>query len=281
MKKNTVIIITVISILLFAGLVYYGLRHSRGVPVPVEKRERPVVEVAFLDKNIDLSKGISLGIWDALPGEEIELMYQVTVLPWGKSLVSPLEVKSFHNRNDIYFYFRWKDDTADYREAENIFTDASAIMLPMDEKVEPSTIMMGFMGKANIWQWKASRDEQFWQNKSGQDRVYVDFLYPFEEQEVLAVSKEKVKSAVSDLNAIRVATITPKDLQNVSGRGFWKDGTWQVVFKRSLKAVDPEIDAEFKYGEKQKLCAFAVWNGSGGDRGGRKSISDWVELRVK
>lgn len=53
-----------------------------------------------------------------------------------------------------------------------------------------------------------------------------------------------------------------------------------MVVKRSLNANDPQSDAVFNTGGK-KLVAFAVWNGAKGDRGSRKSISDWVELEVK
>ena len=116
-------------------------------------------------------------------------------------------------------------------------------------------------------------------NELPKTEAYADYYYPFEEEEIFSVSKDIPKSAVKDLLAIRVGTITPKETQNVSGRGFWKDGVWQVVFKRSLKAVDAEDDADFRPG--RKLCAFAVWNGAKGDRGGRKTISDWAELDVK
>lgn len=280
MKKNTVIIIALISIIAFLGLVYYGLKHSRGIPTAVEKQKRVVLKVPFVNTGIDLSKGISLDKWDSIPSEEIELLYQVMVLPWGKSVMSPIFVKAFHNNKDIYFYIKWNDDTANKSVEMNKFSDACAVMFPMDDKVQPSTLMMGFLGKANIWHWKASRDEEYWSKIQPETGAYVDFYYPFEEKELFEVSKEIPQSAVNDLMAIRVGTITPKELQNVQGRGYWIDGTWYVVIKRSLKSVDPELDAIFNIG-KNRLCAFAVWNGENGDRGGRKSISDWVELEVK
>ena len=79
--------------------------------------------------------------------------------------------------------------------------------------------------------------------------------------------------------SIRVGTVTPKETQNIEGRGFWQEGVWRVVIKRSLNATDTDVDAKFNI--PKRLCAFAVWNGAKGDRGGRKSISDWVELRVQ
>lgn len=279
-KKITVTAISILAALLFAALVYHGLRHSRGVPVPVEKVEKIVLGVPFINVDLALDKGISLNRWDSLSSKDIELMYQVTVLPWGKSLVSPITVKAFHNRKNIYFYISWRDDTENREVERNRFSDACAIMFPMDEKAQPSTLMMGFLGRANIWHWKASRDRTYWLKTEPETEAYADFYYPFEKEELFTVSQEKVESAVNDLMAIRVATITLKERQDVGGRGFWNNGTWQVVFKRSLKAVDPEIDAVFKP-EGKRLCAFAVWNGEQGDRGGRKSISDWVELEIR
>lgn len=283
MKKVTVIVV-LISLAFIAGfgwLVYYAIIHSRGAPVEIEKTERPVIEVPFIDNEIDLNNDIALDIWDTLSGKEISLMYQVMVLPWPKTVVAKVYVKSFHNNKDIYFFISWNDDTEDRIHDRNQFSDACAIMFPLGKETQPSSIMMGFIGKTNIWHWKASRDKEFWQGEHPQTNAYADFHYPFEEEELFVVSKDSPQSAINDLLAIRVGTVTPKENQKaIEGRGFWKDGLWQVVFKRTLKAASLEDDAVFDIGQK-RLCAFAAWNGAKGDRGGRKSISDWVELVIK
>lgn len=296
MKKSTVILISIALVIGFGALVYIGIRHSRGVPVRVEKPKKIILEVQFLDKEIDVSNNTALDIWQVLPKKEIELIRQVTVLPWGKSLVSPIAVSAFRNKKDIYFYISWKDDTQDRDAGINTFSDGCAVMFPMGEDTPASTIMMGFMNKSNIWHWKASRDREYWLNQEEgaganellQAKVYADYHYPFEEKELFTVSKDIPKSAINDLIAIRVGTITPKDIQNVQGRGFWSNGSWQVVFKRPIAINDPEVDANLEpvpptagQAVKNKLCAFSVWNGASGDRGGRKSISDWVELNIR
>ncbi len=283
MKKFTVILISLFLIVGFGILVYIGLKHSRGVPVSIEKpKERVLLTVPFIDKTIDLSKGISPEIWEKLEGKEIELMYQVTVLPWPKSLVPKVKVKAFYNKKEIYFYMSWQDETEDRSFEEGIFSDACAIMFPLEKKVQPQTIMMGFLGKVNIWQWKASQDKEYWVKESQKSETYSDFYYPFEDKEVLFVSKDEIKSAVNDLVALRVGTVTPKEKQIVEGRGIYEKDKkmWQVVFKRKIEVDDKEFSAEFVFGEK-KTIAFAVWDGSKGDRGGRKSISDWVEMEIK
>ena len=103
-KKSIIISICIISAILFCLLVYYGLRYSRGIPVILEKKEKPVLEVTFIDKDIDLTKNIFVGLWNTITPKEIELKYQVMVLPWGKSLMSPITVKAFHSKKYIYFY---------------------------------------------------------------------------------------------------------------------------------------------------------------------------------
>ena len=280
MKKIYIVLISIVLLVFFAGLVYYGLRYSRGVPVLVEEQKREILEVPFINKDINLSRGVAQKIWDNITPKEIKLMYQVTILPWPKGGSIPhVSVKAFHNKKDIYLQLTWRDDTEDRTRRENKFSDACAIMFPLKEEAPPAIIMMGFLGGANVWQWKASQDREYWTRTATERKTYVDFYYPFEDKELFPVSKDIPKSAVNDLAAIRVATITPKEKQNVQGRGIFNKGFWNVVFKRSLKVSDPEIDANFDF--KKQVAAFAVWDGSRGDRGGRKSISDWVELEIK
>ncbi len=140
-KMTVVILISIILVASFMALAYRGFRHSRGVPSIVEEPKKVTLEVPFIDKDIDLSKDISLDVWNSITSKEIELIYQVMVLPWGKSLVSPITVKAFHNKRDIYFYISWKDDTEDGSIGMSKFSDACAIMFPMGDKIQPSTIL--------------------------------------------------------------------------------------------------------------------------------------------
>ncbi len=281
MKKTIIILIIIALISSFGGLVWYGIRHSRGIPVSPEEAKRVTLEAPFIDKGVDLASGISGELWETIAPKEVKLMYQVMVLPWPKVVIPSVTVKAFNNGHEIYFYMSWKDDTEDRVHEINRFSDACAVMFPLGKDVQPSTIMMGFIGRANIWQWKASQDREFYLKEGPVVKAYADFHYPFEEKELFPVSKHEPKSAANDLIAIRVGTVTPKEDQGeVEARGFWQDGYWHVVFKRVFDAEDPEVDAVFERGKK-RLCAFAAWNGSRGDRGGRKSISDWVELEVR
>lgn len=280
MKKSTVVLIAGIAIACFAGLLYYGLRHARGKPVLFILPAPVLLEVPYIDKDVDLGKDLSIKDWSSMTATNLDMIYQVTALPWPGKLTPTVGINAFHNKTNIYFYMHWKDSTEDHSRQPAKFTDACAIMFPLDKKAEPSTLMMGFLGKANIWQWKASQDRQYWSKDTEQKKTYADYYYPFDKEEILSVSEEKVVSAINDLITIRIGTITAKEKQNVQGRGIWTNGEWYVVFKRSLSALDREVDATFLT-DTNNLCAFAVWNGSNGDRGGRKSISGLIQLKVK
>lgn len=280
MKRSTVVIIAVILISGFLALVFYGLNHARGVPVIIEEAPKIVLEVPFIDQEIDLTKGLGLEIWSMFQPKEIKMLYQEMVLPWGQKLTSPVQAKAFHNKDDIYFNLSWSDNTEDNIVRVGKFSDACGMMFPLDDSAPAATIMMGFMGRANLWQWKASQDREYWLQQTSDLKAYADFYYPFENEETLPVSKVTYKSAVNDLLAIRVATVTLKDTQNVQGRGIFDNNAWQVVFRRSMLAVNRTNDISFNAGRKER-CVLAVWNGANNDRGGRKSISDWVELELK
>ncbi len=277
MKKFNIILILIVAISLPALAYFGGL--SSGIQAVIPHQMPMVLEVPFMDRDIDLSKGISPDVWEPLHPSEIEMEYQVMVLPWGKSLINPVTVKAFHNGKEIYFYMSWKDDTENRITGINRFSDAAAVMFPIGDNVQNSTIMMGFMANgSNIWQWKASQDSEYWLKEAPKTEAYADFYYPFEENETFVVSKIAPSSAVNDLMVIRVGTLTPKPAQSVQGRGLWDNGIWHVVFKRPLDITDPEQDADFN---TLSRVAFAVWNGENGDRGGRKSIShDWTNLEI-
>jgi len=280
MKVGTVVLIALVPVVGFVGLLSYGLRHARGVPTVAEPPGRLVVRVPSLARELDLSKGVDLSAWKDLTPVRVDLVYQVTIQPWSKKLVPWIEVRAFRNAQDIYFYLSWPDEAPDQTLGPATFSDGCAIMFPLDPNVQPSSILMGFLGRSSIWHWKASRDAAFWQKPPpGAELPYADYYYPFEDQETLPVSMGDPQLPVVDLLAVRIGTVTPKSRQIVVGRGLWTNATWHVVMKRALEPEGAEASSDALLGPgRVKLCAFAVWNGAAGDRGGRKSISDFVEL---
>jgi hypothetical protein len=85
-------------------------------------------------------------------------------------------------------------------------------------------------------------------------------------------------SSVEDLSAIGFGTLTsqPAAAQNVRGASEYRDGVWRVVMSRDLDNEDPN-DAQL-HRDAAAVVAFAVWDGSRGDRDGLKSVSSWLSL---
>jgi heme/copper-type cytochrome/quinol oxidase subunit 2 len=214
-----------------------------------------------------------------MPILKIALSHQITERPWPKGLTPVVQVQAFHNGKDIYFRMTWEDDHADTVESVDTFVDGCAVAVPMDTEAPVRSIMMGFSSPVNIWNWQANADMQFWQGKTGIPDVDVDFVYPFEDKEIFSVSIPELKSAVTDLLAQRAGSLTRKNHQIVQGRGLWRDGSWNVVFKRLLTTEKQQQDCQFS-GPKRSV-AFAVWDGDQDDRGSRKSISEWVNLQIQ
>lgn len=280
MNKATVTFVSLAAAGAFAAMVTIGFHYVRGVPVPIETPVRVVMETVKLNQDIDLSQGLAAELWQGLNATEVKMEPQVMSEPWGKVAGGPVQVKSFHNGRDIYFHLSWPDATENWQVKPAVFTDGCAIMLPLAKDAKPASLMMGFLGTANIWHWKASQDFAFWMQRSSSADDYADFHYPFEEEELFPVSKTIPVSAVNDLLAIRIGTLTPNEKQEITGRGVWKDGAWQVIIKRSLESTNPETQAVFDHPGTRQI-AFALWDGAHEDRGGRKSISQWVELKVQ
>ncbi len=92
------------------------------------------------------------------------------------------------------------------------------------------------------------------------------------------LSAREHKSPVENLVAAQFGTLTTSDVQDVGGVGRWKDGRWRVLFVRSL---DDGVEGAPPFAPGGKVnAAFAVWNGSDGQRDGIKSVSQFVDLEI-
>jgi len=282
MKKLLVAAIIAVSTTGTAYLIYLSLTPGGGGPATVAAAvpEQQILRVAYRPETLALGRdALSSPLWNEFPAAAVPLKLQVTAVPWGKATVPEVSVRAFHNAQRIYFRFEWNDDTENRQIAQNTFPDACAIMFPLNGDPRPESIMMGFLEPANIWAWKAARDAKIWGQPKPRETAYSDYYYPFVKEEVYSVAVDPLPSAVEDLVANRIGTTTPKGDQHIRGRGLWAANHWTVIFERALTLEGSELDAKIPRGAARTV-AFAVWNGAKGDRGARKSISDWVRLEV-
>ena len=253
-------------------IIAFHQHRAASAPAP---EPRPALTVAysraassFLPPNSPL--------WRRAPALSVTLMAQVLVLPWGQGVTPSVEVSAIHDDRMIAFRLSWPDATRNAKLVRNDDRpDGAAIMFPIGQET-PSSIMMGFLRPANIWHWKAAR------RHTDRPKVYIDFYNPNEAGTLLATHREDLIAAlpgseIIDNTATMPGTLTPKAIQKVAGRGIWENNRWLVTFSRPLTTTD-EADSQFNL-TSGNGAAFAIWDGEHHERGSRKSISDWVQLR--
>ena len=94
------------------------------------------------------------------------------------------------------------------------------------------------------------------------------------------VSDPQRQSPAEDLVAQGFGTLRarPRADQTVDARGVYSTSSYRVIFRRSFKPSG-EGGVRFQPGTTVPV-AFAVWNGSAGDRDGKKSVTIWQDLEI-
>ncbi|MGR3176992.1 MAG: c-type cytochrome [Candidatus Anammoxibacter sp.] len=255
----------------------------------VEQKKREVVA-----KRIDgeLNKELNLQVW-----AQAKPVY-LAVLPlwWRKDMVSGVYVQALHNGTQIAVRMVWEDSTMnDHVLGQRTFSDGAAVQFsPSDD---PPFFAMGYwQDPVNIWNWKAWREPEAslkYQNVQAIRLNMPDDQYPsagFLGEKVLystasdvgnPVAAKEPASSIEDLNAGGFGTLTSQDpdSQNVTGRGVWKDGFWEVIYIRDMVS-GYEGDIKFSAGDDISV-AFAIWDGEHKDRNGQKSVTIWHKLIIE
>jgi hypothetical protein len=143
------------------------------------------------------------------------------------------------------------------------------------------------MGQAdagvNIWQWRADSQRGLHDPVEIYTGALVDF-YPstdtlfYTAREAGNPYANPEQGPVQTLVSHAFGTLSPANVQDVAGKGERVGDGWAVVFSRDYNGSDAD-QAGFSSGTTTDM-AVAVWNGSEGDRNGRKSVSQFVTLKV-
>ena len=228
--------------------------------------------------------------WNDVQPVAVALSAQNLTRPMGGGTVAAVQLRAAHDGKRLYILSEWSDDTQDAAvDTTTSFTDAAAVEFPAAGTSRLPSFCMGDPGAGvNIWHWKAAWqhdvDSGFATNRARYPDMQVDY-YPQEGDTTFQtglsvgnpVSAREHESPVENLVAAQFGTLTNADVQDVGGVGRWKDGRWRVLFVRSLEGA--EGTPSFAPGGKTN-AAFAVWNGSDGQRDGMKSVSQFVDLEI-
>lgn len=186
--------------------------------------------------------------WNTAPASEFPMSPQVH---WPNRIqevtVKSVKVRALHDGQQVAILVEYSDPTEDPDDA------AALEFMVGDRKAhfahgQPMAQVEG--GPVNIW---------YWRNRDGK---------------------------AVDMTAQGFGTLKAQDQQDVKAKGVYQNGTWKVVFARSLTTPDLAQDAQIKPGDFINV-AFAVWDGKkldSGDlkeKGSQKAVSSWWYFRAE
>ncbi len=236
--------------------------------------------------------------WDRAIPVSVALSGQAVVPPMAMTPAFPaVRVRALVDDDRLAVLMEWADPTRDSSTlAVDTFADAAAMQIALGTG---TSICMGQLaGGINIWHWKADWAEDLAGVQDVDDvhpNMPTDVVFPAdgtdptltEEGFLAGRAAGNIRSAatrtssVEDLSAIGFGTLTtqPPEAQSVHGASEYREGIWRVVMSRPLSDGDPN-DAVLRPGGPSAVVAFAVWDGSRGDRNGQKSVSTWLSLSL-
>lgn len=204
--------------------------------------EIPVVE----DPEGDLATPAADG-WEEVPASDVPLTSAPSSVPNADdTTIETIDVQAATTEDRLYLRLEWADATQDVNASQiRSFTDAVAVQFPANRSSRPPIAMGGQGNMVNVWYWGSDAGTQ----------------------ELLAGGAGSTTPFQS-----------PAIEANASYQGSGANATWSVVYSRSLDAPRENRTAIDESGDLD--VAFAVWNGSNGERSGVKAASSWHYLAL-
>jgi DMSO reductase family type II enzyme heme b subunit len=240
----------------------------------------------------------------------------LTPLWWVEDRIEGLVVQALHNGEELAIRLSWLDPTVDDRGVgHDEFRDGVAIQFSLSS--DPPFYMgdTGEHGGVNIWFWKADRQQNIATGYQDVDHAFperaVD-MYPEQDFKLVdmtvtewpraavtqhdptfitawgagnLVADPNLRTPVECLVARGPGTLAgkPANVQLVQGSAVYERGVWYVQLQRSMDLPGghgEQDERHFKAGDYLPV-SFAIWNGSAGDRDGKKNISIWQKLVIE
>ena len=242
--------------------------------------------------------------WDKIPQVDVPLLPQQTAAPMlDTATIASVQVQAIRDDKRVAWRLSWAATQPAALSETGHFADAVAIQIPL---VDGAPFTMGAKGQpVRLLHWKAlwQKDIDFgfqdiaklypnsWSDLNWfaphagpvpttqlvKDPKAVQFMPLHAAGNPMAIIDRK--QPVEEIAAEGFGTATTVPNSASSARGVWKDGRWTVIIDRPLGPDDP-ISARLQ-SAGQNMISFAVWDGSAGNRGGRKHYCAWVPMKVE
>ncbi len=202
--------------------------------------------------------------WAETPKVDIALAsQQVTYLVPYEVESRTLRVAAATDGSLIAFYLEWEDPSPDVPTAGglDVFEDKVAIQFPVRADSLPYICMGTVEEPVSIVLWRAPDTAETLVAGSG---------YGMRPEEREALGLQSVPTSPVEL--------LPPEAQIWRANAVYEDGRWKVVLYRPLGSTHPLV-TELSPGMEVSV-AFAVWEGSKGEAGSKKSTSAWYTLSI-
>jgi DMSO reductase family type II enzyme heme b subunit len=199
---------------------------------------RPAHEIPVAERpDADLSDPTAEG-WSSVPASDVPLSSAPSGVPNADDTsVERVHVQAVRSDGRFHVRLQWDDPTHNVSAGTpRQFTDAAAVQFPVNTSSRPPIAMGGRDNPVNVWYWTGNGGTQ-------------------------------------ELLAGGAGSTTPFPSPTVGANATYENGTWTVVYTRSVSA---EGANRTDLGSTDTLdVAFAVWNGGNDERAGRKAVSEW------
>ncbi len=206
--------------------------------VPALTDARPANEVPVGE--VDAAADPTAESWSAVPSADLALASAPSGVPQASNVSAErARVRAATNGSHVFVRVSWDDPTVDRNAASpRRFADAVAVQFPANASAHPPIAMGGPENRVNVWYWRAG-------------------------------------GSTEELLAGGAGSTTPFADRAVDAAAARENGTWHVTFVREA-GLDGNRTAFA--GDRDVDVAVAVWNGSNGERAGRKAVSEWHYL---
>jgi hypothetical protein len=166
-----------------AGVLAGTLALGVAVLTAVGQTQRPPIVVRYTSARVPVDPAAAERVFAQVQARVIPLVPQNVVKPFGGGAVREIRVRGLHDGRVFYLELSWPDATQDRMPpAPLAFTDAVAVQFPV--RYEPGRLPSPIMGETtrpvNIWQWKASWQDDLTRGREVRTafpRMVVDYYY--------------------------------------------------------------------------------------------------------
>ena len=274
-----------------------------GLSTPEQREKVEMKRYRMLAERVEeLPTHPDSGIWGSVEAASLHLM----PLWWRGNRPETLTVRAVHNGEELALLVAWADTSWDHTVMRpQDFRDAAAVQFSLTD--DPPFFAMGQSGsKVNIWMWKSERQADLEPAYQDLDKVYPNIgidsypnfsRSPLEQPTRHALTLESDPTYVTawgagnivsdptgrsseELVAEGFGTLRARPLTDpeVTATGVHSTGSYRVMFRRSLTSTGTDTPSLMP-GQRIPV-AFAVWDGSAGDRDGKKSVTIWQEFVI-